>query len=174
MVVSVTAGVLIARERKLKELEGLGKLKSSGRPPKVRIVYSRKQTAKERQKIGCSYDAYKVLKEIWSGQIDVREEMVVLLLDRSNKLLGYSVLSTGGITGTVADVRLIFSTALNSLATSIVISHNHPSGNINPSGNDVNLTKKIKEAGAIMDIQLMDHIIISNDDYYSFADEDAL
>jgi len=100
--------------------------------------------------------------------------MIILLLDRSNSVLGYDMLSMGGITGTVADIRLLYSVALNSLATSIIMSHNHPSGNMIPSQSDIDLTKKVKEVGKVMDIQLLDHIIISTDRYYSFADEGML
>jgi len=81
------------------------------------------------------------------------------------------VLSMGGITGTVADIRLLFSVALNSLATSVIMSHNHPSGNLNPSQQDKDLTRKVQDAGKLMDIQLLDHVIITRESYYSFADE---
>lgn len=174
LVVVIAIGILIFRKKKQDKVEGLGKAASTGRPPKVRIVYSRRQDPNDRKKITSSRDAFEVLKEIWSKQIDTREEMVILLLDRSNTILGYDVLSMGGITGTVADIRLLYSAALNALATGVIMSHNHPSGNMSPSQNDIDLTRKVKEAGAIMDIQLLDHLIISNNTYYSFADEDIL
>jgi len=164
---------IIVIKRK-KQIEGLGKLDSKNRPPKLRIVYSKKQNAKDRQKIASSNDAYKILNEIWSKQIETREEMIILLLDRSNNVLGYHILSMGGITGTVADLRLLFAVALKSLSTSFILSHNHPSGNLSPSQADIDLTNKIKQAGKVMDIQLLDHLIITKTNYYSFADEGVL
>ncbi len=149
---------------------GLGKI-DKGRPPKLRIVYSRKQAAKDRTQIVSSRDAYQVFKKIWSKQIEAREEMYVLFLNRKNSVLGYHILSMGGITGTIADLRLLFAVALKSLATSIIIAHNHPSGQLKPSGEDIALTKNIKETGEIMNITLLDHLIVSNEGYYSFADE---
>jgi DNA repair protein RadC len=174
LIIVITIGILIFRKKKQDKLEGLGKAVSAGRPPKVRIVYSKKQDPKDRQKITSSNDAFMILKDIWSNQIDTRQEMVILLLDRSNMVLGYDVLSMGGITGTVADIRLLYSAALNSLATGFIMCHNHPSGNMTPSQSDIDLTRKVKEAGTIMDIQLLDHLIISNNNYYSFADEGIL
>lgn len=165
--------VAIAK-RKIKQVEGLGKSIIATRPPKLRIVYSKKQNPSDRLKITSSSDAYKILQEIWSKQIETREEMIILLLDRSNHILGYHILSMGGITGTVADLRLLFSVALKSLSTSFILAHNHPSGNLNPSQADIDLTRKIKEAGKIMDIQLLDHLIMTKNEYYSFADEGSL
>lgn len=174
IVVLLAIGLVIWRKQKQKQVEGLGRTVSTGRPPRVRIVYSKKQDPKDRKKITSSSDAYALLKDIWSKQIEAREEMIILLLDRSNMVLGYHVLSMGGITGTVADLRLLYSVALNSLATGFIMSHNHPSGNLNPSQSDIDLTRKIKEAGTVMDIQILDHIIVTNNGYYSFADEGNL
>ncbi|MBN2771834.1 MAG: JAB domain-containing protein [Spirochaetes bacterium] len=173
IIIAISLGILLLRKKK-QETEGLGRTVATGRPPKVRIVYSKKQLPKDRRKIVSSREAYEVLKEIWSKQIDIREEMIILLLDRSNTVLGYQVLSMGGITGTVADIRLLYSTALNALATGVIMSHNHPSGNMTPSQSDIELTRKVKEAGNIMEINLLDHLIISQDSYYSFADEGIL
>lgn len=152
---------------KRKEI-GLGKIT---RPPKVRIVYSKKLKESQRPKITSSKDAENVLRELWSSQIEVREEFVVLLLDRANRVLGYHLLSTGGITATVADIRLVYSVALKSLASGIIVAHNHPSGNIEPSQSDIQLTRKLKEAGKNMDIVLLDHLILTKENYTSFADE---
>ena len=96
---------------------------------------------------------------------------VILLLNRSNSVLGIMEVSKGGISGTVTDVRVILQAAIKSNASGIILCHNHPSGNINPSESDSKLTQKIKEAGQLMDIQLLDHIIITKEDRcYSFAD----
>jgi len=170
VVLSVIAMIAIKRKQ-ADQVEEIGKVSSKFRPPKLRIVYSKKQNAKDRNKITGSDAVYKLLLEIWSKQIDTREEIIILLLDRSNNVLGYHVLSMGGITGTVADLRLLFGVALKSLATSVILAHNHPSGNLNPSQSDITLTKKVKEAGNIMDIQLLDHLIVTKDGYYSFMDE---
>ena len=170
--VLIFATAIFLKYRKVKLLDGLGKVKSTDRPPKLRIVYSNKN--KELKKIKTSNDIYEILKEIWSKQIETREEMLILLLNRSNQVLGHYMISMGGITGTYVDLRLIYAVALNSLSTSFVLAHNHPSGNLNPSQEDQNITRKIIEAGKIMDINLLDHVIMTNNGYYSFADNGIL
>ena len=102
------------------------------------------------------------------------EEFWILFLNRSNRVIARMRISQGGISGTVTDVRLIMKKAVEHLASGIIVCHNHPSGNLNPSEADSKITKKIKEAGEIMDIQLLDHLIISDKDYYSFADNGLL
>jgi DNA repair protein RadC len=98
----------------------------------------------------------------------------MLCLNRANELLGYSIVAIGGISGVVTDVRVIFQTALITNSSSIIIAHNHPSGNLEPSEQDKKITWKIFNAGCTMDILLSDHIIITNEGYYSFADEELL
>ena len=154
-----------------KKEKSLGKLQ---RPPKIRIVYSRKQKDEDRPKIGSSDDVVNLFRELWSSQIEIREELIVLLLDRSNRVLGYQLLSKGGTTGTIADLKLIFSVALEALASAIIIAHNHPSGNLKPSQADIKLTERIQEVGKQLDIPLLDHIILTKESYYSFADEGNL
>lgn len=102
------------------------------------------------------------------------EVFAVIFLNRANKINHFEIISRGGITGTVADPRVILKKALDEEATSIVLCHNHPSGNLKPSLADEELTKKIKEAAAFMDIKVIDHIIVSEEGYYSFADEGML
>jgi DNA repair protein RadC len=98
-----------------------------------------------------------------------------MILNWSNTVLGIAAVSKGGISGTVTDVRIILQLAIKSNASGLIVCHNHPSGNLNPSESDTRLTQKIKESGHIMDIQLLDHIIITADDnYYSFADNGLL
>lgn len=107
--------------------------------------------------------------------IGYRETFKVLLLNNSNKIIGYSTISEGGLTSTIVDVRMILQTALVSNATSIILTHNHPSGNPNPSGLDDNLTRKIKSACELLDIRLLDHIIITPaGPYYSYCNEGRL
>jgi DNA repair protein RadC len=165
----VTTGIWLHKQKK--DMQGLGKTSAVNKPPHVRIVYSKNQPNSERLKVTSSDAAYRILKDIWSKQIETREEFIILLLDRSNAVLGYHMLSMGGITGTVADIRLLYSLALKALSTAIIVSHNHPSGNLNPSQADIGLTKRIKEAGKLLDITLLDHLIITREGYYSFADE---
>jgi len=107
-------------------------------------------------------------------QYKSHEVFAVVLLNRSNKINHYEIISEGGITGTVADPRIILKKALEHEAVSIVLCHNHPSGNLKPSRQDQELTNKIKEAAHYFDIKVLDHIIVSNEGYYSFADEGML
>ena len=158
------------KNSKKRAVNGLGKL-NTHRPPKIRIVYSRNQKASDRVKVTSSRDVYHWLQQIWSKQIDVREEMYVLYLNRNNEILGYHQLSMGGINGTVADIRLLFAVAVKSLCSSVILAHNHPSGNLKPSNADINLTKKVKEAGNVLDISVLDHLIVTKEGYYSLADE---
>ena len=95
----------------------------------------------------------------------------MVFLNRANRIKHFEIVSKGGLTGTVADPRLILKKALELEATSIVLSHNHPSGNLKPSKSDVDITQKIKQASSYFDIQVLDHIIVSEDGYFSFADE---
>ncbi len=99
------------------------------------------------------------------------EVFAVIFLNRANKIKHFEIISRGGITGTVADPRLILKKAIEEEATSIILSHNHPSGNLKPSQADEDITNKIKQAASYLDIKVLDHIIVSEDGYYSFADE---
>jgi len=103
-----------------------------------------------------------------------REVFAILFLNRSNKINHFEIVSEGGITGTVADPRIILKKALEEDAVSIILCHNHPSGSLKPSRADEELTKKIKEAARYFDIMVLDHIIVSDNGYYSFADEGML
>ncbi len=142
------------------------------RVAEVELVYKTKVKASERPKVNSSKDIYKVLKQVWDeNKIDMLEEFKVIFLNRANRVTGVYDASSGGITGTVADPRLILAAAIKSLSVSIVLSHNHPSGNLKPSRADEELTLKIKEAASYHDIKVLDHIIITSEAYYSFADE---
>jgi DNA repair proteins len=141
----------------------------------VELIYKSKVKASERPKVTTSKDAADLLKNIWNeNKIDFVEQFKLLFLNRANKVLGMLDVSTGGVTGTTADPRVIYVAALKANATAIIISHNHPSGNLKPSKADEELTLKIKEAGKFLDISLLDHIIITSEGYYSFADEGLL
>jgi DNA repair protein RadC len=102
------------------------------------------------------------------------EEFWILFLNRCNRIIGRMKLSQGGLNGTVTDVRLVMKKAVEYLASGIIVCHNHPSGNLNPSESDTKITQKIKQAGDIMDIQLLDHLIIADKEYYSLADNGNL
>jgi DNA repair protein RadC len=140
----------------------------------IDIVYKRKITCKvsDRPLIKTSTDTYEVLCHYWDdGKIELIEEFKVLFLNRSNRVLQIFSASSGGITGTVADPRLILATALKLGACSMVLAHNHPSGSLKPSRADEELTQKIKYAAQFHDIRVLDHVIVCSDSYYSFADE---
>lgn len=172
---SVAVGVitltLIYAVYRVMKSKGISLGRVSKKPPKIEIKFSRTVPPKERTKIGSSHDVVRLLRSIWSNQLEVREEFVVLLLDRANHVIGYHILSKGGITGTVVDSKLLFSLALESLASSIILAHNHPSGNLKPSQQDKAVTRKVKNMAEIMEMNLLDHIILTKDGYYSFADE---
>lgn len=141
----------------------------------VMLTYKSKIRPSDRKRITCSRDAYDAFKENWNDDtLEYFEEFKVLLMNRSNAVLGLLSASKGGISGTVTDVRIILQAALKANASGLIVAHNHPSGNLQPSESDSKITRKIKEAGLIMDIQLLDHIIISNEGYYSFADQGLL
>ncbi len=129
-------------------------------------------TGRPGTQITCSNDAYQELKNWFSEDIlALQEQFVVLYLNRANKVLAAYDVSRGGLTGTVADPRLILSTALKVTAVGMVVAHNHPSGSLKPSQADIQLTDKIKDAGKLLDITLLDHVIVTANGYYSFADE---
>ena len=142
----------------------------------VRLVYRTKVKASERLQVKCSKDAFDIFMENWDlDSIEHIEEFKLLLMTRSNAVLGILSISKGGISGTVTDIRLIFQAGIKANASGIIVAHNHPSGNLNPSESDTKLTLKIKESGSLMDIQLLDHLIITADgSYYSFADDGLL
>ena len=123
-------------------------------------------------KISNSSDAYNCFKALWDmDTIELQEEFKILLLNRSNEILGIHTLSKGGMTGTLVDTRLLFAVVIKSAACSFIMAHNHPSGNLNPSEPDKRLFRKISQAAEFLDIQVLDNLIISKEGYYSFTDE---
>lgn len=122
-------------------------------------------------KIGGSQDAADFIRRFYLDDIEIYESFYLLCLNRANKTIGYVKISQGGITGTVTDLRIILKYAIESLATSCMVAHNHPSGNLQPSESDITITRRIKEAMQIMDISLIDHILLTSEGFYSFADE---
>jgi DNA repair protein RadC len=142
----------------------------------VKLVYRTKVKASDRPQIKSSKDAFELFLGSWDlDTIEHVEEFKLMILNRSNTVLGIAAVSKGGISGTVTDIRIILQLAIKSNASGLIVCHNHPSGNLNPSESDTRLTQKIKESGHIMDIQLLDHLIITADNnYYSFADNGLL
>ncbi|MBK9424237.1 MAG: JAB domain-containing protein [Bacteroidetes bacterium] len=137
----------------------------------IKVAYSSKVKVSERIKITSSTCAAELLRSIWSEDLEIREEFNILLLNRANHVLGWFNVSVGGTSATVIDPKLIFSVALKCNASGVILAHNHPSGNLKPSEADLNLTTKLKEGGKILEIQILDHIILTSESYYSFADE---
>lgn len=119
--------------------------------------------------IKSSYDAYSELKAFYpEDTLELQEQFVVMYLNRANRVIGIYPIFKGGMTSTPVDIRLILSVALKVAATSIILSHNHPSGNLKPSQADIDITNKIKSAATFMDITVWDHLIITKDAYFSF------
>jgi DNA repair protein RadC len=145
--VTITAALELGRRRKLAEAPENGQIKSSA-------------------------DVFNIFHPLLSDLS--HEEFWILFLNRSNKPINRMKISQGGISGTVTDVRIIMKKAVENLASGLVVCHNHPSGNNNPSESDIQITQKIREAGTLLDVQLLDHIIIAGSAYYSFADNGLL
>ncbi len=138
----------------------------------IEISYKTKIPASERHRITSSREAFDLFRKIWKDdKIELREEMKILFLNKANKVLGWITASTGGVSGCLCDTRTVFGVALKANASSIIMAHNHPSGNIKYSSEDLKLTEKFKEAGKILDIPLLDHLIITKEGYYSFQED---
>ena len=137
----------------------------------VELTYKNNVPYNQRQKISNSQGAYEILTNLFpENTMDYRETFIVLYLNRANQVLGYSVISQGGTTCTTVDVKMIIQTALLANASCIMLAHNHPSGNLHPSSDDNRMTNRIIEAARLFDITVLDHIIITNESYYSFTD----
>ncbi|MEZ7506089.1 JAB domain-containing protein [Flavobacterium sp. Arc2] len=141
----------------------------------IQLHYKSKVKAPQRSQITSSESAYQIVLKIWNlNTIEFFEEFKILLLNNSNKVLGAYEISSGGITGTFVDLRLIFTATLKANTIGIIMIHNHPSGKLIASEADKQLTAKVKAASKTLDIQLLDHLIITPEDYYSFTDGGAL
>jgi RadC-like JAB domain/C-terminal domain on Strawberry notch homologue/P-loop containing NTP hydrolase pore-1 len=142
--------------------------------PELTVSYTR-SNQKDFGRITTSDDAARFVRETFNaGEVELQEQFIVLYLNQANNIIGYYKHSKGAINATVADIRIVLAAALKALAVSMVIAHNHPSGNLKPSRADEQLTEKIKQAGSYMDVKLLDHVIVTKDSYYSFADEGLL
>lgn len=154
-------------------LEGTEKVdKPEKAIPEIKLQY---HTSDYYGKINRSEEAANLIRKIIpEGTIEMQEQVIVLYINRANNVIGYYRHSTGGVTSAIMDVKLIVSTALKSLSSSMILAHNHPSGNLQPSENDRAITSKIKKAAEAVDVQLLDHIIVTKDGFYSFSDEGVL
>jgi DNA repair protein RadC len=151
------------------KIHGIGNARAITIAAALELGRRRKQAElPETLQIKCSKDVFDLISPALSDL--PHEEFWILFLNRSNKVISRMKLSQGGISGTVTDVRIVMKKAIENLASGIIVCHNHPSGNLNPSESDSRITNKIKEAGILLDIQLLDHLIITDKEYYSFAD----
>ncbi len=159
--------------KNLEKVRGIGETKAITLIAALELGRRRKLSeSKEKQKITNSKDAFDFVQPYVEDLS--YEEFWVLYLNRSNRVIDQKKISQGGVSGTVIDVRIILKHAIEKLASSLIISHNHPSGNLQPSESDIQITKKIKDAAKFHDLQVLDHIIISDQNYFSFADEGIL
>jgi DNA repair protein RadC len=141
----------------------------------VKVSYSQKIKPENRITVSNAQMAVEVLRQVWDeSKIEMQESFKLMLLNRSNQVLGVVNISEGGITSTQVDIRIIFGIALKSLAVSIIISHSHPSGSRIFSPQDLALTEKIMEAGKLLDIAVLDHIIMTKDSYASIHEERSI
>lgn len=141
----------------------------------IKISYSPNVPPSMRPKVNCSLDAYKIFFDNFEN-VGYKESMYVMLLNRANNVLGISKISEGGLSQTVCDPKVVYQTALKANCSGLILCHNHPSNNTNPSEQDKVLTKKLIEAGKFLDLPLLDHIIITPEEgrYFSFADEGVI
>jgi DNA repair protein RadC len=128
----------------------------------------------EKVSITSSKNAADYIRQFYSDDIEIYESFFILLLNRANKTIGYAKISQGGITGTYVDKKIIAKYVIDSLASGIIIAHNHPSGNLTPSDADKRITKEIKEICTLIDSSLLDHVILTSEGYLSFSDEGIL
>lgn len=160
-------------------LNDLMRFKGIGEAKAIRIVAAmelgRRRQAEDYPKVNIIKSSKDVYILLLSDMCDlITEEFWVIFLNHRNKIIGKERISSGGLTATVVDVRILFKEAIERLATAIVIAHNHPSGTLKPSRADIQLTQKIKSGSKLLDIQLLDHLIVADSGYYSFADEGRL
>ncbi len=158
------------RVSELQKFKGIGEAKAVSIVAALELGKRRQASpTQKRITISCSRDCYMIFQPLIADL--PHEEFWILLLNRANRVLSKKRLSSGGIAGTVADSRLIFKEAIEALASSIIVCHNHPSGNRKPSHSDIQLTEKLVKAGKLLDIAVLDHLIVTENGYYSFADE---
>lgn len=146
--------------------------------PKIKtsslFTIKKNETKISNVKLAKSKDSEAYIRQFFHEDIGIYESCFVVLLNRANTTIGYAKISQGGIAGTIVDIRIILKYAVDTLASGIILCHNHPSGVLKPSQSDRDLTRQLKEAARLFEIQLLDHIIITEDNFLSFADEGLL
>jgi DNA repair protein RadC len=141
----------------------------------VEIIYRNHVPYNERITVKQSHTAFKILRQSWDeNKIELLEQFKILLLDRKSNCLGISEISTGGTSSCIVDPKIVFATALKAKASGLVLAHNHPSGNLVASDADLALTKKLTDGGKLLDIAIIDHLIITAHDFYSFSDNGVM
>ena len=155
--------------KQLSRTKGIGSVKAITIIAALELGRRRKYLEKpDKHKVGSSRDAWEYLFP-YLADLD-HEQFYILLLNRGNVIIKHLQISRGGVAASFVDAKLVFKPALEELASSIILCHNHPSGNLNPSQSDIDLTRKLKEAGKLLDISVLDHLIFTDKDFYSFAD----
>lgn len=156
--------------KELAKFNGMGEVKAITIIAALELGKRKRESESQQKKtLTTSADAYEAVLPLL-GDLP-HEEFVILMLNRANHIINKYKLSKGGVAGTVVDQKIVFKEALDNLASGIILCHNHPSGNLKPSPEDLSLTKKLKQAGDLLDIKVMDHIIVAGNGYFSFADE---
>ncbi|HVZ57687.1 MAG TPA: JAB domain-containing protein [Chitinophagaceae bacterium] len=141
----------------------------------TQLSYKPTQTLIHQPSIRCSEDAYQLFLASWNPDtLELYEQFKVMLLSRANNVLGIVSISSGGVSDTEVDPKLVFAAALKANASSLVLCHNHPSGNPEPSVSDLELTQRLDQAAHLLDLKLLDHLILTRQGYYSMADEGRL
>jgi DNA repair protein RadC len=138
------------------------------------LTIKRNKTDFKKVKVDSSKTAEQFIRQFYHDDMSIYESFFILLLNRSNNTVGWAKIAQGGVASVSVDIKIIAKYAVDSLASAVILAHNHPSGQTKPSQSDINLTKKVKEALTIFDCQVLDHIILTEDEFYSFADESIL
>ena len=132
------------------------------------------QTDLEQVKISNSENAADFIRQFYSDDIEIYESFFILLMNRANKVTGYAKISQGGVCGTIVDKKILLKYVVDSLASAVIIAHNHPGGNTSPSDSDIRITKEVRELCKLVDSTLLDHVILTAESFYSFADNGNL
>jgi DNA repair protein RadC len=139
-----------------------------------KITTKKYKSKLEIETITDSKKSYRFIKKFWHKDINIYESFFILLMNQANETMAYAKISQGGVAGTIVDVKIVAKYAVDCLASSVILAHNHPSGNPKPSRADISITKKIKEGLKLLDIQVLDHLILFEDGYTSLADENLM
>ena len=141
---------------------------------KYKITTKKYKSKLESETITDSKKSYGFIKKFWHKDINIYESFFILLMNQANETMAYAKISQGGVAGTIVDVKIVAKYAVDCLASSVILAHNHPSGNPKPSRADISITKKIKEGLKLLDIQVLDHLILFEGGYTSLADENLM